>query len=75
MTRASRIAHIVVGESELEQLEVLDGKPREYLCNNEEVACPRGAGAGYPGPGGEADFLCAGAVQLGGLDRARVSPI
>ena len=71
--RASRIAHIVVGESELEQLDVLDGKPREYLCNNEEEAC-QDADAGYPGPGSGADFLYAGAVQLGGVERARVSP-
>lgn len=37
--RTSRITHIFNGKNELEKLEILDGKPREYIRNNEEVAC------------------------------------
>ncbi|WP_050466388.1 MucB/RseB C-terminal domain-containing protein [Herbaspirillum chlorophenolicum] len=37
--RTSRITHILAGKNELEKLEVLDGKPREYLRNNDDVAC------------------------------------
>ncbi|MES2537274.1 MAG: MucB/RseB C-terminal domain-containing protein [Pseudomonadota bacterium] len=37
--RTSRITHIVDGRNELEKLEVLDGKPREYIRNNEEIIC------------------------------------
>ena len=37
--RSSRITHILAGKNELEKLEVLDGKPREYLRNNDDVAC------------------------------------
>lgn len=35
--RASRIAHMVAGGNELEKLEILDGKPREYVRRNDEV--------------------------------------
>lgn len=35
--RTSRITHIVDGKNELEKLEVLDGRPREYIRNNDEV--------------------------------------
>ncbi len=35
----SRVTHILVGKNELEKREVLDGKPREYLRNNEDAAC------------------------------------
>ena len=35
--RTSRIAHVVDGKNEIEKLEVLDGKPREYIRNNEEI--------------------------------------
>lgn len=37
--RTSRITHIFNGKNELEKLEILDGKPREYIRNNEEIAC------------------------------------
>lgn len=37
--RTSRITHILNGKNELEKLEILDGKPREYIRNNEEIAC------------------------------------
>ncbi|GGC18184.1 sugar dehydratase [Oxalicibacterium flavum] len=37
--RTSRISHIRSGRNELEKLEILDGKPREYIRNNEEIAC------------------------------------
>jgi sigma-E factor negative regulatory protein RseB len=37
--RTSRIAHIMQGKREMERLEILDGKPREYIRNNEEIAC------------------------------------
>ncbi|WP_293778342.1 MucB/RseB C-terminal domain-containing protein [uncultured Oxalicibacterium sp.] len=37
--RTSRISHIRSGKNELEKLEILDGKPREYIRNNEEIAC------------------------------------
>ncbi|MFI4938738.1 MAG: MucB/RseB C-terminal domain-containing protein [Burkholderiales bacterium] len=37
--RASRITHVVDGKSELGKLEILDGKPREYIRRDEEVAC------------------------------------
>ena len=37
--RTSRITHIFNGKSELEKLEILDGQPREYIRNNEEIAC------------------------------------
>lgn len=37
--RTSRITHVVDGKNELEKLEILDGKPREYIRNNDEVTC------------------------------------
>jgi sigma-E factor negative regulatory protein RseB len=37
--RTSRITHILEGKNELEKLEVLDGKQREYIRNNEEITC------------------------------------
>ncbi|WP_183379080.1 MULTISPECIES: MucB/RseB C-terminal domain-containing protein [unclassified Herbaspirillum] len=37
--RSSRITHILSGKNEIEKLEVMDGKPREYIRNNEDVAC------------------------------------
>lgn len=35
--RTSRITHVLDGKNELEKLEILDGKPREYIRNNDEV--------------------------------------
>lgn len=35
--RTSRITHIQDGKNEIEKLEVLDGKPREYIRSNEEI--------------------------------------
>ncbi len=35
--RTSRITHIVDGKNEREKLEVLDGPPREYIRNNEQI--------------------------------------
>lgn len=35
--RTSRIAHVVEGKNEIEKLEVLDGKPREYIRRNDEI--------------------------------------
>lgn len=37
--RTSRITHILNGKNEFEKLEILDGKPREYIRNNEEIVC------------------------------------
>lgn len=37
--RTSRITHLLDGRNEIEKLEVLDGKPREYIRNNDEVIC------------------------------------
>ena len=37
--RTSRITHLLEGRNEIEKLEVLDGKPREYIRNNDEVIC------------------------------------
>lgn len=37
--RTSRITHLLEGKNEIEKLEVLDGKPREYLRTNDEVIC------------------------------------
>src|SRR4051794_12904546 len=37
--RTSRITHVQDGKNEIEKLEILDGKPREYIRNNEEVIC------------------------------------
>lgn len=37
--RTSRITHLQDGKNEIEKLEILDGRPREYIRNNEEVIC------------------------------------
>jgi sigma-E factor negative regulatory protein RseB len=37
--RTSRITHILDGRKEVEKLEVLDGKPREYIRSNDEIVC------------------------------------
>lgn len=37
--RTSRITHVVDAHGDTEKLEILDGKPREYLRRNDEVAC------------------------------------
>lgn len=37
--RTSRITHVVDGKSEIEKLEILDGKPREYIRTNDEITC------------------------------------
>lgn len=37
--RTSRIFHVLDSHGELEKLEILDGKPREYLRRNDEVSC------------------------------------
>lgn len=37
--RTSRISHGFEGDSEVEKLEILDGKPREYIRRNGEVSC------------------------------------
>jgi sigma-E factor negative regulatory protein RseB len=37
--RTSRITHILDGKNEAEKLEILDGKPREYIRHNDEVIC------------------------------------
>jgi sigma-E factor negative regulatory protein RseB len=37
--RTSRIAHRRDGRNEVEKLEILDGKPREYIRNNDEIVC------------------------------------
>ena len=37
--RTSRITHLLEGRNEREKLEILDGKPREYIRNNEEIIC------------------------------------
>jgi sigma-E factor negative regulatory protein RseB len=37
--RTSRITHLLDGKNEIEKLEILDGKPREYIRNNEEIIC------------------------------------
>lgn len=36
--RSSRITHVVEGGNELEKLEILDGKPREYIRHNDKIA-------------------------------------
>jgi len=35
--RTSRITHMLQGRNEVEKLEILDGKPREYIRNNEDI--------------------------------------
>jgi sigma-E factor negative regulatory protein RseB len=37
--RTSRITHVLDGKNEIEKLEILDGKPREYIRNNDEIIC------------------------------------
>lgn len=37
--RTSRITHLLDGRNEIEKLEILDGKPREYIRKNDEVIC------------------------------------
>jgi sigma-E factor negative regulatory protein RseB len=37
--RTSRITHLLDGKNEVEKLEILDGKPREYIRNNDEIIC------------------------------------
>lgn len=37
--RTSRITHLLDGKNEVEKLEILDGKPREYIRTNDEVIC------------------------------------
>ncbi|MES2048231.1 MAG: MucB/RseB C-terminal domain-containing protein [Pseudomonadota bacterium] len=37
--RTSRIMHGVDNQGEIEKLEILDGKPREYIRRNDEVSC------------------------------------
>jgi sigma-E factor negative regulatory protein RseB len=37
--KTSRITHVSEGKSEIEKLEVLDGKQREYIRNDEEITC------------------------------------
>lgn len=37
--RTSRITHLVDGKNEIEKLEILDGKPREYIRKNDEIIC------------------------------------
>ncbi|MFT5532439.1 MAG: sigma-E factor negative regulatory protein RseB [Burkholderiaceae bacterium] len=37
--RTSRITHILDGKNEIEKLEILDGKPREYIRKNDEIVC------------------------------------
>ncbi|QAU34251.1 MucB/RseB C-terminal domain-containing protein [Janthinobacterium sp. 17J80-10] len=37
--RSSRITHVKLGKDEYEKLEVLDGKPREYIRTNNEIIC------------------------------------
>lgn len=37
--RTSRITHVHDGKNEIEKLEILDGAPREYVRNNDEIIC------------------------------------
>ncbi len=37
--RTSRITHLVDGKNELQKLEILDGRKREYMKTNEEITC------------------------------------
>jgi len=39
LVRASRITHLLEGRNEIEKLEVLDGKAREYIRTNEDITC------------------------------------
>jgi sigma-E factor negative regulatory protein RseB len=37
--RTSRVTHVLEGKDEREKLEILDGKPREFIRHNEEIVC------------------------------------
>jgi sigma-E factor negative regulatory protein RseB len=37
--RTSRITHVLDGKNELQKLEILDGRKREYTKSNEEISC------------------------------------
>jgi sigma-E factor negative regulatory protein RseB len=37
VVRTSRITHVLQGKNEIEKLEVLDGKPREFIRRNDEI--------------------------------------
>lgn len=37
--RMSRVTHVYDGKNEYEKLEIMDGKPREYIRKNDDVAC------------------------------------
>jgi sigma-E factor negative regulatory protein RseB len=37
--RTSRVTHLLDGKNEIEKLEVLDGRPREYIRRNDEITC------------------------------------
>jgi sigma-E factor negative regulatory protein RseB len=37
--RTSRVTHLLEGRNEIEKLEILDGKPREYIRTNDEIVC------------------------------------
>jgi sigma-E factor negative regulatory protein RseB len=37
--RTSRITHLLDGRNEVEKLEIMDGRPREYVRHNEEITC------------------------------------
>lgn len=37
VVRTSRITHVLHGKNEVEKLEVLDGKPREFIRRNDEI--------------------------------------
>lgn len=37
LVRTSRITHVLDGRNEIEKLEVLDGKPREFIRRNDEI--------------------------------------
>lgn len=37
VVRTSRITHVLNGKNEVEKLEVLDGKPREFIRRNDEI--------------------------------------
>lgn len=37
--RTSRVTHVLDGKTELEKLEILDGRPIEYIRVNDEVSC------------------------------------
>jgi sigma-E factor negative regulatory protein RseB len=39
LMRTSRITHLLEGRNEIEKLEVLDGRPREFIRTNEDITC------------------------------------